>query len=381
MLPDLTPDPLAVRIAEGDPEALAALYARDAGWVYALAGRFVAGAAAGEVTEEVFDTIWGALGDDGLPDLSLHGWMVRLTRDIALDLVAEGAAAPAAEDWPVPPATSGFTRALAGLPAAQQQAVLAAWAGGAVARDTLRAGLTGLAGALPPGLRSAPGGADGIAVAEHLLRSLPADEEAAMRQRLPQDPPLRALRRAWSEALADLAPDQPAAAPPPATVAERVNDHPARNGWRALLRELDLVPLVIGSVLAALVAFGAYRFDAAFRGADAGISVASLRADPLAPALFEVAYADKTGRMLVQAAEGVTVPEGAQIWLRAGADPALRLGGFGAEEAQYVTIPDGMARDLTGAQVSVRDAAGATLASGRLGPRQGHARSRLGEGR
>lgn len=77
----LAPNPLIARIAEGECDALTALYARDGAWVYALACRFVSEEdVAADVVEEVFDVLWDEITENGLPDIGTRPWLIWLTR-------------------------------------------------------------------------------------------------------------------------------------------------------------------------------------------------------------------------------------------------------------------------------------------------------------
>lgn len=374
----LAPNPLIARIAEGECDALTALYARDGAWVYALACRFVSEEdVAADVVEEVFDVLWDEITENGLPDIGTRPWLIWLTRARARELILSGGARPSDLDWTLPSDGTPFLRAFANLPDDEANLLLRAWKYGGIDPDlsrpelrlVLKSALAGLVDVLPPDLRADPMGSAGVKVALDLLRLLSPEEREGIHERLPVSPPLRAVRRAWAEALAELATpllglETPLPAPPEG-LEERVIAATRGHGpVRAFIEQLELIPLVLGSAVAVLIAFGVMQLAEMKGGSTAMVQTASLRSEPLAPVMFDVAYAPIDRRLLIRPSEQAMGTE--TIWLHVGAAEPRQLGMVAVLDDTVLTLPVDLPADLTGARLIIRSASGEILAEGRL---------------
>lgn len=233
----------------------------------------------------------------------------------------------------------------------------------------LKSALAGLVDVLPPDLRADPMGSAGVKVALDLLRLLSPEEREGIHERLPVSPPLRAVRRAWAEALAELATpllglETPLPAPPEG-LEERVIAATRGHGpVRAFIEQLELIPLVLGSAVAVLIAFGVMQLAEMKGGSTAMVQTASLRSEPLAPVMFDVAYAPIDRRLLIRPSEQAMGTE--TIWLHVGAAEPRQLGMVAVLDDTVLTLPVDLPADLTGARLIIRSASGEILAEGRL---------------
>ena len=98
---------LLVRIAQRDPQALEAFYARYARPVFSLALAMLGDQThAADLTQEVFLLVWRSAGAYQ-PGGSARGWVLRLTRNRALDELRRDKRRPQAA--PTPPAYCWYT--------------------------------------------------------------------------------------------------------------------------------------------------------------------------------------------------------------------------------------------------------------------------------
>jgi RNA polymerase sigma-70 factor, ECF subfamily len=138
------------RMAQRDPQALAAFYARHARAVFSLALAMLGDQpCAGDLTHEVFLLVWRSAGVPP-PGASARAWVLRLTRNLAIDELRRARRrlqrAPMLPDQvvqalPAPPDLAETTGcqtlrdALAALPAAQREALLLAFFHGLSPQD------------------------------------------------------------------------------------------------------------------------------------------------------------------------------------------------------------------------------------------------------
>ncbi|MER6788563.1 RNA polymerase sigma factor [Streptomyces sp. NPDC000658] len=106
-------------VADGDPSALATLYDRHAGWLFARLGRRCADAeVVREVVQDTFVTVWRSAGGHAGREAGGWLWTIAARRLVDARRVQERAAraeTARVEDWPSPVAASAEERALAGL--------------------------------------------------------------------------------------------------------------------------------------------------------------------------------------------------------------------------------------------------------------------------
>lgn len=194
-LPPEQAEALLARIAGGDRAAFDALFRATADRLHALClGVLRERPLAEQVLEQVFLTIWSEAGRQPGSRLSAMGWLVTLTRNLALARLRPGEDAPEA----LPPDAPGLTarnEGLAQLTPEQAEALRAAYLRGAAtqpARDALQQALV------------ENDGSDALAAAAAagLLRGA---EAGATRQRTATDPDFAAQVAGWRDALAQMA--------------------------------------------------------------------------------------------------------------------------------------------------------------------------------
>jgi RNA polymerase sigma-70 factor (ECF subfamily) len=129
-------------MAQRDPQALEAFYARHARPVFSLALAMLGDRTrAADLTQEIFLLVWRSAGAYQ-PGGSARGWVLRLTRNRALDALRQdkrrfqAVPTPPAHSWhtlPVPPGQADAVEcqairdALAALPQEQREALLLAF--------------------------------------------------------------------------------------------------------------------------------------------------------------------------------------------------------------------------------------------------------------
>lgn len=149
--PDIRPGELEAALARarrGDRRALAYLYLRFADNVYGYARAIVGDDdAAEDVAQQVFMRVIGAIGRHESRGVPFSAWLLRITRNVAVDHLRRRRRAVPCEDVPAPegpreevraPLALALREALAELPDGQREVVVlrhvAGWSPGEIAR-------------------------------------------------------------------------------------------------------------------------------------------------------------------------------------------------------------------------------------------------------
>lgn len=269
-------DGLILRIARGDRQALAAVYALAAARLHGLALHILQDPQrAGTALADVFVALWQTapgFRDSGLP---AGVWLVTLARDVVV-ADARAGRGPASRDdlqvladlGPDPLAGVPDGTVLAGSDPDRAEALRRVWLHGEDAADLgrrfgmpadrlrgwLRRDLLTLAGAAPsPTAGDTAAAEDSLFAAEFVLGLLPAMAARDVALRCQDDPELRRACARVRVALAALADQVAPEPPPPACFAEiELRLFPEdRQGW---LARLGVVPAILGALAAALLA-------------------------------------------------------------------------------------------------------------------------------
>lgn len=366
------PDPLIAQIASGKRAALAALIAREGALVHGLARGLLADPAeAGRVTAAVFDKVQEHAGQGGLPGVSTRGWLIRQTRDQSTARLRDGARPAPPPAGPVdlladaPAQGAELGEILFSMAEPRRRILLDAWALGHPlaelaerrglsipdARLLLRSALREVEPLLSSRLRTDPDSEDGLEAAEHVLILLLPDEEHVLTERLPHDPALRAAAGAWVEAFSGLAAQVSEPAPLPPDLSGALVRRAGRRGLAGLWRSLDGTALVVGSVVAVLVAWLMLQ-TGLLNGPDApdGIWTAQLRGESTA----EVAIAPERGLIGLR---GASLRAEQVLWIAQGRAAPEALGPIGAPDDTGLRLLQRSLDDidLRGAVLILRD--------------------------
>lgn len=199
-----------------------------------------------------------------------------------------------------------------------------------------------------------PEEADLALAGEYVLSLLEEDERRAFEARLGTEPRLRSLVALWSEYLATLIEDVPSVAPPAAAEAalmRRLFPEAAPDRRPGLLGRLGLLPLLLGSALAAALAVVALNPGLIGPQAEPEFQARMAAEDE---SLVVLARFDRdTNRLEIEREVGA-IPEGRdlELWLIQG-EEVRSLGVIPQEQTGVIEVRAEMAPAIEGGQLAL----------------------------